>query len=128
MDWEEVNKNTSRKVVIRERMMMVMYRFAPHLTWPEEIHEVEQGGTIIQGKLELNLPMERRKILLGAGDGYLIGSRIPHSWKTLREEAIFIDIFSPPRKELIQRKFAPSISSPPPPEGEGEGGGEKEAS
>ena len=127
MDWEEVNKNISRKVVIRESIMMVMYRFAPNLTWPEEIHEAEQGGYIIKGRLELNLPTEGKKILLGAGDGYLIGSNIPHSWKTLEEETILIDIFSPPRKELIKNKFAPTaaFSSPFPSTGKDEGRGER---
>lgn len=107
MPWEEVNANVSRKVIIRDHMMMVMYRFGPHLTWPEEIHKAEQGGYVIKGKIELSLPSESKRILLKAGDGYLIGSKIPHAWKTLDEEAILIDIFSPPRKELIEKKFAP---------------------
>jgi len=105
--WERVNDQISRKVVVRDRMMMVMYRFAPNLVWPEEVHEAEQGGYIIKGRLELNLPAEGKKVLLGAGDGYLIGSKIPHAWKTLEEEAILIDIFSPPRRELLEKKFAP---------------------
>lgn len=107
MEWEGVSEHVSRKVVIREKMMMVMYRFRSYAVWPKEIHEAEQGGYIIKGRIELNLPAQRRRILLGPGDGYLIGSNIPHFWKTLEEETILIDIFSPPRKNLIKKKFAP---------------------
>jgi len=106
MPWEEVNEHISRKVVMKDRLMMVLYRFDPHQVWPVEIHEAEQGGYILKGKVELHLPAEEKKILLGAGDGYLIGTNIPHSWKTL-EETILLDVFSPPRKELFQTKFAP---------------------
>ena len=110
MPWEDVNAQISRRIVIRDRMMMVMYRFAPSLAWPEEMHEAEQGGYIIRGALELTLPAEKTEVLLGPGDGYLIPSMVPHSWRTLDEETVFVDIFSPPRTELIERKFAPNAS------------------
>jgi hypothetical protein len=45
-------------------------------------------------------------MLLGPGDGYFIGSNIPHSWVFL-EKATVIDVFSPPRRELFKKKFAP---------------------
>ena len=109
MVWEEVNEHISRRVVMKDRLMMIMYRFDPHQVWPEEIHEAEQGGYILQGKIELSLPVEGKKILLGPGDGYLIGTYVPHSWKTL-EETILLDVFSPPRKELFQKKFAPKAT------------------
>ena len=106
--WEEVNEKISRKLVIRDRMMMVMYRFEPHTVWPEEKHEAEQGGHIIAGRVELTLPSEGKKVILGPGDGYSIGSNVPHAWKTLDEQFLFIDIFSPPREELLEKKFAPN--------------------
>ncbi|MBW1973778.1 MAG: hypothetical protein DRG20_02150 [Deltaproteobacteria bacterium] len=107
IEWEIVNENISRKVVIREKIMMVMYKFKPNVVWPEEKHEAEQGGYIIDGKIILRLPDEKKEVLLSKGDGYLIGSNMSHSWETLDEDVIFIDIFSPPRKELIKNKFAP---------------------
>jgi quercetin dioxygenase-like cupin family protein len=105
--WERVNESIDRKAVTGDRLMMVMYRFAPNQAWPEEIHEAEQGGYILKGRIELALPAQGEKHLLGAGDGYLIPSRIPHSWRVL-EETILIDFFSPPRRELYQKKFAPN--------------------
>jgi quercetin dioxygenase-like cupin family protein len=105
--WERVNESIDRKLVMGERLMMVMYRFAPDQVWPEEVHEAEQGGYILKGRIELALPAQGEKHLLGAGDGYLIPPRIPHSWRVL-EETILIDFFSPPRRELFQKKFAPN--------------------
>jgi quercetin dioxygenase-like cupin family protein len=105
--WEEVNEHIHRKVVMGDRMMMVMYLFAPHQVWPREAHEAEQGGYILKGEIELNLPSEKKRRILRAGDGYLIGSNVPHSWRTLEKETLLIDLFSPPRKELIEHKFAP---------------------
>ena len=110
MNWEEVNEHISRKLVMKDNLMMVLYRFNPHQAWPVEIHEAEQGGYILQGKIELNLPAEEKQILLGPGDGYLIGTNIPHSWKNLAEETILLDIFSPPRKELLRKKYAPNAT------------------
>jgi quercetin dioxygenase-like cupin family protein len=106
--WEHVNDQIDRKVVVRDRLMMVMYRFAPHLAWPEERHEAEQGGYIIRGSLELTLPDENKTIVLHSGDGYLIASMARHSWRTLDDGALFVDVFSPPRAELMYRKFAPN--------------------
>jgi quercetin dioxygenase-like cupin family protein len=82
--WEDVNDQVSRKVIMGDRVMMVMYRFQAGLTWPEEIHE---------------------------GDSYFIESNVPHSTHFV-EETILIDIFSPPRKELMEknRGFAPSAT------------------
>src|SRR5581483_11424809 len=99
LPWERVNDQIDRKVVVRERLMMVMYRFAPHLAWPEERHAAEQGGYIIRGALELTLPDENTTVVLKSGDGYLIASMARHSWRTLEEGALFVDVFSPPRAE-----------------------------
>jgi quercetin dioxygenase-like cupin family protein len=98
LPWEEVKENIYRKVVMGDRMMMVLYRFdAPQ----------EQGGYIIKGKILLRLPEEGQEMVLGPGDGYLIESYKRHSWRVLDEEVVLVDFFSPPRKELMKEKFAP---------------------
>ncbi len=105
--WEKVNDSIDRKVVMGDRLMMIMYRFSPNQSWPEELHEAEQAGYVLEGKIELTLPAQGKKILLGAGAGYLIPSCTPHSWR-VREKTVLIDFFSPPRRELFQKKFAPN--------------------
>jgi quercetin dioxygenase-like cupin family protein len=86
LPWEEVKENIYRKVVMGDRMMMVLYRFDAPQEWPEEEHEATQGGYIIKGKILL---------------------RLRHSWRVLDEEVVLVDFFSPPRKELMKEKFAP---------------------
>ena len=105
--WEDVIEGVSRKLVMGDRMMMVMYLFAPNLEWPEEQHEAEQGGYVVKGKVLLRLPGEGKEMVLGPGDSYLIPSMKGHSWKILDQEAILLDFFSPPRKELMEEKYAP---------------------
>ncbi len=107
--WEKVNDKIDRKVILGERLMMVMYRFAADQRWPEEIHEAEQAGYVLQGKIELKLPAAGKTILLAPGDGYLIPPRVPHAWRVL-ERTVLVDIFSPPRQELIEQKFAPQAT------------------
>jgi quercetin dioxygenase-like cupin family protein len=105
--WEEVNQNISRKVIIGNNLMMVLYQFQPFQEWPAEKHKAEQSGYIIKGKILLRLPDEQQEMLLGPGDGYLIESHKNHSWKVVDEEVVLIDFFSPPRQELMHQKYAP---------------------
>jgi quercetin dioxygenase-like cupin family protein len=104
--WEEVNEQVSRKVVMGDNLMMVMYRFQAGLTWPEERHAAEQGGYVLKGKFELHSAGEKH--VLFPGDSYFIESNVPH-YSYFVEQTVLIDIFSPPRKELIKEKggFAP---------------------
>jgi quercetin dioxygenase-like cupin family protein len=105
--WEAVNDNISRKVVIGERLMMIYYRFQPFQQWPTETHAAEQCGYILKGKIILRLDDGKQELQLGPGDGYLIASNRAHSWQVLDEEVQLVDVFSPPRKELIHDKYAP---------------------
>ena len=109
--WEEVNENISRKMVVGNRVMMVMYRFRKRAEWPEEKHDAEQGGYMIKGRTLLRLPDGDKELVLGPGDGYLIESNKRHAWKYLDDEVVFIDFFSPPRFELLERKFAPKAET-----------------
>jgi len=102
-------KTYSASVQIKQvpNLMMILYRFQPHQEYPTETHEAEQSGYIIEGRIILRLPDDSREFLLGAGDGYLIESNRAHSWKVLDEEVLLVDVFSPPRYELIENKYAP---------------------
>ncbi len=107
MKWEKVNEHIARKMVKKDHIMMVMWRFDPHQVWPVEIHEAKQGGYVFKGKAGLILPTARKKIVPRSGDGYAIEPNLPHAWKTLDEETILMDIFSPSQEELLPNKFAP---------------------
>ena len=109
--WEAVNENISRKLITGQNLMMILYHFQPHQEWPTETHEAEQSGYIIEGNIILRLPDDSHEEELGPGDGYLIKSNQAHSWKVLDEEVLLVDVFSPPRHELIDHKYAPMARS-----------------
>jgi quercetin dioxygenase-like cupin family protein len=102
--WEELSPQVSRKVFVGERLMMILYRFGPACRWPEERHEAEQGGYILKGRIVLRLPDESREVVLGPGQGYWIGSNRAHAWEVVEEEVLLMDVFSPPRFELLGQK------------------------
>jgi quercetin dioxygenase-like cupin family protein len=66
---------------------------------PLHSHEHEQAGYVVRGRQLFEIGGETRE--LRAGDGYLIGSNVPHATTAL-EESVAIDIFSPPRKEYLE--------------------------
>lgn len=106
VEWDHFHPQVSRKVLMGEKFMMVMYRFDKGLTWPPERHEAEQGGYIVKGKVRSTI--EGNANILGPGDSYLIESNALHVSEFL-EETILIDIFSPPRAYLLEegKGFAP---------------------
>ena len=65
--WERVNESIDRKVVLGDRMMMVMYRMAQNQAWPEEVHEAEQGGYILEGRIELGPCLPKQEIFARRG-------------------------------------------------------------
>jgi quercetin dioxygenase-like cupin family protein len=108
--WEVVNEDVSRKVIMGDHMMMVLYRFRAGLRWPEERHVSEQGGYILKGRVEFH--WDDTTVKLGPGDSYFIASNVPHHSHFI-EETILIDVFSPPRKKLMEKGggFAPERTS-----------------
>lgn len=82
------------------------------MAWPEEKHEAEQGGYIIQGKIVLKLPDENQKCNSGPWRWVSIESNKRHSWKVLDDDVILVDFFSPPRKELMKQRYAPMQQRP----------------
>ena len=106
IEWEPVTDEVSRKVIMGDNMMMVLYKFVKGCIWPMERHEAEQCGYVVKGKIEFNTG--NQTLTLTAGDSYMIGSMAGHESHYL-EETILVDIFSPPRKELMEKGkgFAP---------------------
>jgi quercetin dioxygenase-like cupin family protein len=63
---------------------------------PLHSHPHEQIGYVAKGSLEFTIGEE--KVVLRAGDGYVIPGNTPHAVLAL-EDSLAIDIFSPVREE-----------------------------
>ena len=106
IEWEPVTDEVSRKVIMGDNMMMVLYKFAKGTIWPMEQHKAEQCGYVVKGKIEFTTG--GKTLILNPGDSYMIESMAPHESHYI-EETVLVDLFSPPRKELMEkgRGFAP---------------------
>ena len=58
-------------------------------------HEAEEGGVIIQGRLEVTI--NNRVQILSSGDAYRFNSRLPHRFRNLdKEDCIVVSACTPP--------------------------------
>src|SRR5579883_2940068 len=81
-----------------ERATLVEVTLAAGSTVPEHTHPHEQIGYLASGRLRFRIGDEEREI--AAGDSWLIPGGVPHVVTAL-EDAVAIDIFSPPRIEYL---------------------------
>lgn len=63
---------------------------------PLHAHPHEQIGYVARGAIEFTIGEE--KVVVRAGDGYVIPGNVPHSCLAL-EDSLALDIFSPVREE-----------------------------
>lgn len=79
-----------------EQMNMQHFVIEPGAKVPAHVHENEQLGYMIRGRVVVNLPDD--EVELGPGDSYCFAANEPHSAENPGDEpAVGIDIFSPPR-------------------------------
>ena len=98
--WEQMEEGIDRAIYTADRMQVVVYRFAPGKTFPEHLHEEnEQLGYLVSGQMGLRIGNEERT--LTPGDFFRAPAGVVHSAWTMDEESILIDIFSPPRTNLL---------------------------
>jgi transcriptional regulator with XRE-family HTH domain len=81
----------------KRNMSILHERYAANADTGEKMltHAGEEGGVIVQGKIELTVGGESR--VLGPGDAYYFKSSIPHRFRNLgREECEIVSASSPP--------------------------------
>ena len=88
------------KIVPGEKMTLVFFNLAPDAVIPEHSHPHEQIGTILKGSLELCIGTEKR--IVKPGEAWSIPPDVPHSGKNLATPAEIIEVFSPPRDDLVK--------------------------
>jgi quercetin dioxygenase-like cupin family protein len=85
--------------VIGERMLVNFVHYAAHTEAPSHAHEEEQVTFVIDGEFEFDLDGDVR--VMKPGMAVYVPAGVPHGAKTLDSTCYEIDVFSPPRKVLV---------------------------
>lgn len=80
-------------------LMLNVVRFEPHIAAPVHQHVEEQLIYVVEGELVVQIRDEER--VLGPGMAVSIPSWVPHGARTVASTCIELDIFTPPRRALL---------------------------
>jgi quercetin dioxygenase-like cupin family protein len=80
-------------------LMLSHVTIEPHSEAPTHTHDEEQMGIVLEGTCEFELDGEVRTV--GPGDVYHAPPGIPHGVRTGAGRCVIIDMFSPPRRALL---------------------------
>jgi quercetin dioxygenase-like cupin family protein len=90
--------------VLGDNVMTNFVTYAPHTEAPVHVHEEEQVVIVLDGELEFVIDGETR--LMRPGDVAVIPSWVPHGARTLGVGCTQVDVFTPPRKTLLDHARA----------------------
>jgi len=97
-----------------ERLTLAVVELAPDALVPEHVHESEQIGICIEGRITFTVDGETRE--LGPGGTWRINSNRPHVARAGPNGAIVIDAFAPIRSDWQFEPLAPRTPVWPRPE------------
>ncbi len=93
---EKLHGITSLTLAHLKQLQMTMTVFHKSDIFPKHSHLHEQGGFVVNGKI--NLIIDNKVHTLEAGDSFVISSYVEHSFEALEETEV-LNVFSPPRAE-----------------------------
>jgi quercetin dioxygenase-like cupin family protein len=96
-----------------ENAMANFVSFAPHTVAPTHVHEEEQIVVVLEGEFEFHIDGESRT--MRPGDVAVIPPWVPHGARTLESPCSEVDMFTPPRRTLLEHA---DTSAAEPPEGQ----------
>jgi quercetin dioxygenase-like cupin family protein len=85
--------------VLGERLLVNFVRFEPHTDAPVHTHDEEQVVVVLEGEIEFDVAGDVRT--LGPGEAIHLPPHVPHGARTLDSSCSEMDIFSPPRRALV---------------------------
>lgn len=98
---EKVGDLLERRLITGERLMVAHVYLKKGCIVPRHSHENEQVSYVLEGTLRFWYGAElEEERLLGPGEVLAIPSSLPHKAEAL-EDALSIDIFSPPRQDWL---------------------------
>ena len=86
--------------VLGDRLMVNFVHFDPNTEAPVHWHDEEQISLVVEGEFEFEVGGEKR--IVRRGQAILIPPNVPHGARTYESSCLEIDVFSPPRKGLLE--------------------------
>lgn len=97
---EIVDGDIIRYIYTGKNIQIVEYHFPPNKKFPMHKHDNhEQMGYLVSGKMGFEIGGEKKD--LHSGEWYHAAIGIEHRAWTYDSRAILLDIFSPPREDLL---------------------------
>jgi quercetin dioxygenase-like cupin family protein len=81
-------------------LMINLVSFEPNVVAPRHAHDEEQAVYVIEGEVEYEVGGETRT--LRAGMAVIIPPHVPHTARTYDSTCLELDIFTPPRRALLE--------------------------
>ena len=86
--------------VLGQRAMANFVNFEPGAEAPRHVHEEEQIVIVLEGELIFDLDGDVRT--MRPGDVAVVPAWVPHGAWTTDSSCLEVDVFSPPRKSLLE--------------------------
>lgn len=102
-DWnniprEELNPSLVRQVIHTSQMTIARLELRAGGAVPVHAHVNEQVSMVLTGRLKFTV--DGREVLVGPGQVLELPPNVPHGVEVL-EDAIVLDVFTPPRQDWI---------------------------
>jgi quercetin dioxygenase-like cupin family protein len=96
------------RIPYRQNLMLSYLEIDEGAEVPLHSHPHEQGGMLVQGRMELTIGDETR--ICEAGSLFLIPPNVPHRARAVDGPALVLDVFSPVREDYAEwyNKYIPT--------------------
>lgn len=89
----------SRRCVTLGDVMLAMHEAFPNLETKDHVHDSAQITYVVRGRMAVSINGDKK--FMGPGEFAFIPAGVPHHVQTEDEYAMALDIFSPPRKDIM---------------------------
>jgi len=90
--------------VLGQNTLTNFVRFETHTEAPVHVHEEEQIVIVLDGEFEFSIDGDIRT--MRTGDVAVIPPWVPHGARTLDSRCTEVDVFTPPRRSLLEHAAA----------------------
>jgi quercetin dioxygenase-like cupin family protein len=100
---EQVSSTLQRRLITGERLMLAQVMLTGGCVIPRHRHVHEQMTYVMAGRLRFRVgDDEGEDVSVGAGEVLHLPSNVWHQAEVL-EDAVVLDVFSPPREDWLQQ-------------------------